>query len=94
MTDLLLVGRIARAHGNKGQVIVNPDTDFRVAVGDDRTDEDMFTRAGSEWWTIKVGEAPTAARFSVPDNEAVCRLLDSVARGEMNPVTRAGPLVG
>lgn len=26
--DLVLIGRIARAHGNKGQVIVNPDTDF------------------------------------------------------------------
>ena len=25
---LLLVGRIARAHGNRGQVIVNPETDF------------------------------------------------------------------
>ena len=34
--ELLLVGRIARAHGNKGQVIVNPDTDFpdeRFAAG-------------------------------------------------------------
>ena len=28
MTQLLLVGRVARAHGNKGQVIVNPETDF------------------------------------------------------------------
>src|SRR5215203_7266062 len=28
MEDLVLVGRVARAHGNKGQVIVNPDTDF------------------------------------------------------------------
>jgi 16S rRNA processing protein RimM len=28
MDDLVLVGRVARAHGNKGQVIVNPDTDF------------------------------------------------------------------
>jgi len=28
MTDLLLVGRVARAHGNKGHVIVNPETDF------------------------------------------------------------------
>ena len=28
MEDLVLVGRIARAHGNKGQVIVNPETDF------------------------------------------------------------------
>jgi 16S rRNA processing protein RimM len=26
--DLLLVGRVARSHGNKGQVIVNPETDF------------------------------------------------------------------
>jgi 16S rRNA processing protein RimM len=26
--DLVLVGRVARAHGNKGQVIVNLDTDF------------------------------------------------------------------
>jgi 16S rRNA processing protein RimM len=26
--ELLLIGRVARAHGNKGQVIVNPETDF------------------------------------------------------------------
>ena len=29
--DLLLVGRVARAHGNRGQVIVNPETDFPAA---------------------------------------------------------------
>jgi 16S rRNA processing protein RimM len=28
MADLVLIGRVARAHGNKGQVIVNLDTDF------------------------------------------------------------------
>ena len=28
MDDLLLVGRVARAHGNRGQVIVNLETDF------------------------------------------------------------------
>ena len=28
MTDFLLVGRVARAHGNQGQVIVNLETDF------------------------------------------------------------------
>jgi 16S rRNA processing protein RimM len=36
MEELLLVGRVARAHGNKGQVIVNPETDFpeeRFSVG-------------------------------------------------------------
>jgi 16S rRNA processing protein RimM len=26
--DLLLVGRVARAHGIRGQVVVNPETDF------------------------------------------------------------------
>jgi 16S rRNA processing protein RimM len=26
--DLLLIGRVARAHGIRGQVIVNPETDF------------------------------------------------------------------
>jgi len=34
--EFLLVGRVARAHGNKGQVIVNPETDFpdaRFAAG-------------------------------------------------------------
>ena len=29
--ELLLVGRVARAHGNRGQVIVNPETDFAEA---------------------------------------------------------------
>jgi 16S rRNA processing protein RimM len=36
MADLLLVGRVARAHGNKGQIIVNLETDFpeeRFKVG-------------------------------------------------------------
>jgi 16S rRNA processing protein RimM len=45
--SLVLVGRVARAHGNKGQVIVNPDTDFpaeRFRVG-----HTVFTRfAGQE----------------------------------------------
>jgi 16S rRNA processing protein RimM len=34
--ELLLIGRVARAHGIRGQVIVNPDTDFaedRFRVG-------------------------------------------------------------
>lgn len=36
MDETLVVGRVARAHGNKGQVIVNPDSDFvedRYQVG-------------------------------------------------------------
>jgi 16S rRNA processing protein RimM len=36
ITDLVLVGRVARSHGIRGQVIVNPETDFpdeRFKVG-------------------------------------------------------------
>ena len=48
--DLLLVGRVARAHGNRGQVIVNLETDFA---------EDRFT-VGQ---TLLVGpREPRAAR--------------------------------
>jgi len=39
--DMVLVGRIARPHGLKGQVVVNPDTDFA---------EERFA-AGATLWT-------------------------------------------
>jgi 16S rRNA processing protein RimM len=44
---LILVGRVARAHGNKGQVIVNPETDFpheRFAEGNVLVVEHAGTR--------------------------------------------------
>ena len=50
-SDLLLIGRVARAHGNKGQVIVNPDTDFpdeRFRVG-----ARVLVGAGEEARTIR-----------------------------------------
>jgi 16S rRNA processing protein RimM len=53
--ERILVGRIARAHGNKGQVIVNPETDFpdeRFAAG-----KTVFVGAAGERKTI------VAARF-------------------------------
>lgn len=54
---MAVVGRIARAHGNRGQVIVNLDTDFP---------EERF-RPGAELFTIRDGVMETlmltAARF-------------------------------
>lgn len=52
--DLLLVGRVARAHGNRGQVIVNPDTDFA---------EERF-RVGN---VLLVGPAASAERREIRD---------------------------
>lgn len=53
--DLILVGRVARAHGNKGQVIVNPDTDFP----DDRFVVGAILRVG----TAETPRRITSARF-------------------------------
>lgn len=50
--DLLLIGRVARAHGNRGQVIVNPETDFP---------EDRFQAGRS----IFVGPEGSAARREI-----------------------------
>lgn len=55
--DLLLVGRVARAHGNRGQVIVNPETDFaeeRFKVG-----AVLFLGGAGEPRSVTI----TAARF-------------------------------
>ena len=57
MSDLLLVGRVARAHGNKGQVIVNPESDFahdRFAVG-----HELIVEQGGRSTTRRI----TAVRF-------------------------------
>ena len=50
MNDFVLVGRVARAHWNRGQVIVNPETDF----------PDERFRVGA---TLLVGEAGTPRRI-------------------------------
>ena len=44
--DLIVVGRIARTHGLKGQVVVNPETDFA---------DDRF-RPGRVMYTLRDGE--------------------------------------
>ena len=49
--DLILVGHVARAHGNKGQVIVNPETDFA---------EDRFAQGA----VLLVGDPPVERRVT------------------------------
>ena len=53
--EFLLVGHIARAHGNKGQVIVNPESDF----ADERFREGVTLRVGPEAMPRRI----TSARF-------------------------------
>jgi trehalose 6-phosphate synthase/phosphatase len=49
--------------------------DFVLCIGDDYTDEDMFTAMPVTAYTVKVGRGPTQARFRVKDSERVQALL-------------------
>jgi trehalose 6-phosphate synthase/phosphatase len=55
------------------------DMDFVLAIGDDRTDEDMFEMSPEGAWTIKVGSGSTHARFSVRGVAEVNALLSRLA---------------
>jgi trehalose 6-phosphate phosphatase len=59
------VCRIARAHPARTPLY----------LGDDVTDEDAFEALGGDAVTIKVGPGETAARYRLPDVEAVVRYL-------------------
>ena len=66
---------------NKGEAFehlrsMQPEPDFLLAVGDDRTDEDLFERVPSGNWTIRVGAGPTRASFVLPDSQSVSTFLE------------------
>ena len=57
-----------------------PQSDFILAIGDDRTDEDVFVTIPPEQWSIKVGTGFSAARFSLSTPAEVLDLLLDLAR--------------
>src|SRR5829696_1843474 len=91
--DLLLIGTIARAHGNKGQVIVNPESDF----ADERFREGATLLVGEALKPLRV----TSARFQqgrpVLGLEGVETIDDAeaLAGAELKmPLSELGPLPG
>jgi len=56
--------------------------DFILAIGDDTTDEDMFTVLPGRAWSIRVGNRPTHARFHLPAPDEVLQLLETMINGE------------
>jgi trehalose 6-phosphate synthase/phosphatase len=54
-----------------------------VAIGDDRTDEDLFNALPPEAITIRVGPGPTRARFRLDGVAGVRQLLRSLLEAEM-----------
>ncbi|MGB7295786.1 MAG: bifunctional alpha,alpha-trehalose-phosphate synthase (UDP-forming)/trehalose-phosphatase [Candidatus Aminicenantales bacterium] len=69
---------------NKGRaalrLVSRRDWDFILAVGDDRTDEDLFTVLPESAYSIKVGVGPTRARYNLDDVAAVRSLLKKLTR--------------
>ncbi len=65
---------------NKGEVFERilaayAEPDFLFAVGDDRSDEDLFERMRDGAWTLHVGSGPTRAAFVVQDVASVQKVL-------------------
>ena len=56
--------------------------DFILAIGDDLTDEDMFTMLPGRAYSIRVGNRPTRARFHVRGPDDVSQLLETLLDGE------------
>lgn len=74
---------VRTASVNKGiaaQAWIKPSTDFILAVGDDYTDEYMFTLLAPKAYTIKVGPGRTNARFRLKDVAAVHKLLSKLSK--------------
>ncbi|HZL07447.1 MAG TPA: trehalose-phosphatase, partial [Coriobacteriia bacterium] len=73
------VVEVKRAEVNKGRAahrwMSEEGVEFVLAIGDDRTDEDVFASAPSGAWTIKVGPGATEAGYSVKGVSDVRRLL-------------------
>jgi trehalose 6-phosphate synthase/phosphatase len=77
-----------RAAGvNKGLVVeaalANREDALVVAIGDDRTDEDLFAAIPEEGITIGVGSFPTSARWRLKDWREVRRVLRAIAGAAM-----------
>lgn len=54
---------------------------FVLAIGDDRTDEDMFSELPETAWTVHVGDGTSKARYYTPNTSAVLDLLERLVAG-------------
>jgi trehalose 6-phosphate synthase/phosphatase len=62
--------------------LLNCGSDFILAIGDDLTDEDMFTVLPAGAHSIRVGNSPTQARYYLRGPDDVSMLLDALVKGE------------
>lgn len=68
---------------NKGFAVARwlerEEYDFILAIGDDRTDEDLFNMLPDHAYSIKVGDKETLAKYRISSYREVRKLLHSIA---------------
>lgn len=57
---------------------------FILAIGDDRTDEDLFSILPENAYGVKVGKGSTQAKYKLRDPSEVVRLLEYLAAPQGN----------
>jgi len=82
---------------NKGQILNRlpeeiSSSEFILAAGDDRTDEDLFLELPPESWTIHIGDGTSRARFRLPGPAQMARLLSTLATQERERPTEGEKL--
>jgi len=60
------------------RLLEGQDYDFIMAVGDDKTDEDMFRALADKAVTVKIGPGHTAAQYNLANQQEVIRLLNQL----------------
>jgi trehalose 6-phosphate synthase/phosphatase len=61
------------------RILAEEDGQTILAMGDDRTDEDLFAAIPPQSFSVSVGRSPSIARYSVPDVAAARALLRAIA---------------
>lgn len=59
------------------QLINHINNDFILAIGDDRTDEDIFKVIPKYGFTIKVGSKPSKAKFNIKNQSQIYEILSA-----------------
>ncbi len=81
---------------NKGttarELIAETEYDFILAIGDDRTDEDLFAVLPDWAYSIKVGAARSHAKYNCKDVDEVHRMLAMLAVPSRKEEFHKGPL--
>jgi trehalose 6-phosphate synthase/phosphatase len=60
------------------EILEENSYDFIAAIGDDKTDEDMFRMLGDKGYTIKIGPGHTVAQYHLSDQQQVLLLLSEL----------------